>query len=77
MEFCRQNRQIAQTYVNLPMESYILSTHNLCWAIKKNWWNTHSLCIWSMAYLWIGDYNLKMIEKENTTALSMLNLYYG
>jgi len=30
-----------------------------------------------MAYLWIGDYNLKMIEKENTTALSMLNLYYG
>lgn len=45
VEFCRQNRQITETYVNLPMESHILSTHKFCGAIKKNWWDMHSLCI--------------------------------
>lgn len=35
VEFCRQNRQITETYVNLPMESHILSIRKFCGAIKK------------------------------------------
>lgn len=54
-----------------------LCIHKLCWEIQKNWWNIHSLCICSMAYLWIEDDNLKMIEQKTATVLTMLNLYYG
>lgn len=57
------------------MESHILSTRKFCGAIKKNWWDMHSLCICFVAQPWTEIGNHKMIEQENSTALSMLTLY--
>lgn len=57
------------------MESHILSTHKFCGAIKKNWWDIHSLCLCFVSQPSAENGNLKMIKQENSPALSMLTLY--
>lgn len=61
-------------YVSLPMESHILSICKFCGAMKKDWWDMHSSCLCFVARLWTENGNLKMMEQENSPALSMLTL---